>query len=635
MSYQVLARKWRPKSFSEMAGQEHVLQALINALDNDRLHHAYLFTGTRGVGKTTIGRIMAKCLNCEIGVSSVPCGKCTSCCEVDEGRFIDLIEVDAASRTGVDDMRDLLNNVQYAPSRGRFKIYLIDEVHMLSKQSFAALLKTLEEPPAHVKFLFATTDPQKLPITVLSRCLQFNLKNLSVERITGHLKFVLEQENIAFDDAGILALGRAADGSMRDALSLTDQAIGHGAGKIHESDVTSMLGTIDRRYVVDICQAMASQHGPDLLAAIATMAEQSPDYDLVLADILSFWHQVAILQTVPDAVDTDVEHFKVLVDIAGNVSREDVQLFYQICLLGRKDQPLAPDQRSGFEMVMLRAMAFRPASKGRPTNTAETPVAVESSVKKSDAGAEDILIDVPVGSMNDVNNSHMISLHQDDGFESESLSRILDHNVVKGEASVGLADDKNNENKTENDQNHKAPWASESTGVRSGSNNLIVKPSSNTSKRECFSITDDAVGGMSSNKPLSSIYEKIALDQFSPLNWITVRGQLSIGSSLGEIASHCLYEGRDGNHLEFLIDQQHNSLFDENHQIGLAAALSDYFGHLLEVIITSGVTEQETPRAVSVRKTAERQAEAVNCLDNDPAVIKFKETFGGSIDESS
>ena len=241
MSYQVLARKWRPRSFAEMAGQEHVLQALINALDNDRLHHAHLFTGTRGVGKTTIGRILSKCLNCEQGVSSVPCGTCASCLEITEGRFIDLIEVDAASRTGVDDMRDLLDNVQYAPSRGRYKIYLIDEVHMLSKSSFAALLKTLEEPPPHVKFLFATTDPQKLPITVLSRCLQFNLKNLSAERITEHLQFVLGEEKVPFEEAALWSLARAADGSMRDALSLTDQAIGHGGGQINDADVSACL----------------------------------------------------------------------------------------------------------------------------------------------------------------------------------------------------------------------------------------------------------------------------------------------------------------------------------------------------------------------------------------------------------
>ena len=436
MSYQVLARKWRPKSFSEMAGQEHVLQALINALDNDRLHHAYLFTGTRGVGKTTIGRILSKCLNCEAGVSSVPCGECTSCHEVDSGRFIDLIEVDAASRTGVDDMRDLLDNVQYAPSRGRYKIYLIDEVHMLSKSSFAALLKTLEEPPPHVKFLFATTDPQKLPITVLSRCLQFNLKNLSTERITEHLKFVLGEEQVPFEEAGLWCLGRAADGSMRDALSLTDQAVGHGGGRITEADVTSMLGSIERRYVVNVCEAMASQSGPDLLGAIGEMAEQSPDYDAALGEVLSLWHQVAILQTVPEALDPSISHYKELATLAETVSREDVQLFYQICLLGRKDLPLAPEQRSGFEMVMLRAMAFRPATNGRPVNSNPLPLEVEPPVKKSDPAmysetelepvAADITSLVPLETQSDASDIEIDKGVDDMTETDEALSAVLE-----------------------------------------------------------------------------------------------------------------------------------------------------------------------------------------------------------------
>ena len=419
MSYQVLARKWRPRIFAEMAGQQHVLQALINALDHDRLHHAYLFTGTRGVGKTTIARILSKCLNCEAGVSSVPCGECSSCNEISEGRFIDLIEVDAASRTGVDDMRELLDNVQYAPSRGRYKIYLIDEVHMLSKSSFAALLKTLEEPPPHVKFLFATTDPQKLPITVLSRCLQFNLKNLSAERITEHLQFVLGEEQVPFEDAALWSLARAADGSMRDALSLTDQAIGHGGGQVNEGEVSAMLGTIERSFVVDICQALISGSGTELLAAIGRMAEQAPDYDAALTDILSVWHQVAIVQTVPEALDKGVSNYSELLALAAAVSREDTQLFYQICLLGRKDLQLSPDAKSGFEMVMLRALAFRPQSSARvsslpttvPTTAAATtstssastdsasvvspPPEVEPSVKKSEAVVSAFVDDRP------------------------------------------------------------------------------------------------------------------------------------------------------------------------------------------------------------------------------------------------
>ena len=387
MSYQVLARKWRPNTFSEMVGQEHVLQALINALDNDRLHHAYLFTGTRGVGKTTIARILAKCLNCEVGVSSKPCGTCSSCEEIASGRFIDLMEIDAASRTGVDDMRDLLDNVQYAPARGRYKVYLIDEVHMLSKQSFAALLKTLEEPPEHVKFLFATTDPKKLPITVLSRCLQFNLKNLSTEKIAHHLNFVLNEEKLPCEELGTLALARAADGSMRDALSLTDQAIGHGGGKITESDVNAMLGTIDRSFAIGICNALIAGDGTQLLAEVSKMAELSPDYIMVLADLLSIWHQVAIMQTVPEAIDKTLSHYAEICEIANSVSREDIQLYYQICLLGRKDLDLAPDLKSGFEMVLLRTLAFRPGSatgaKKSPAIKANT--GAESSLKKPQA----------------------------------------------------------------------------------------------------------------------------------------------------------------------------------------------------------------------------------------------------------
>ena len=591
MSYQVLARKWRPKSFSEMAGQEHVLQALINALDNDRLHHAYLFTGTRGVGKTTIGRILSKCLNCEAGVSSVPCGECTSCHEIDSGRFIDLIEVDAASRTGVDDMRDLLDNVQYAPSRGRYKIYLIDEVHMLSKSSFAALLKTLEEPPRHVKFLFATTDPQKLPITVLSRCLQFNLKNLSTERITEHLKFVLGEEQVPFEEAGLWCLGRAADGSMRDALSLTDQAVGHGGGRITEADVTSMLGSIERRYVVNVCEAMASQSGPDLLGAIGEMAEQSPDYDAALGEVLSLWHQVAILQTVPEALDPSISHYKELATLARSVSREDVQLFYQICLLGRKDLPLAPEQRSGFEMVMLRAMAFRPATNGRPVNSNPLPLEVEPPVKKSDPAMYSETELEPVAA--DITS--LVPL--------ETQPDVPDIEIDKG------VDDM-----TETDEALSAVLETEEQGENT--------PEATPVKRE--SNLDD----------LKSI-ERVNLNDFSPDNWIEVRSHLNIGASLGEIASHCLYSGRNQDELVFVIDNQENSLYDLSHQDTLGQALSEYFNHALSVVINSGVTQQETPRAASVRDTAERHAAAVDRLNTDAAVVRFKALFEGSLDESS
>ncbi len=303
MSYQVLARKWRPRSFDSVVGQEHVLRALINALDRDQVHHAFLFTGTRGVGKTTIARILAKALNCETGVSATPCGECASCRELDEGRFVDLIEVDAASRTKVEDTRELLENVQYSPTRGRFKIYLIDEVHMLSNHSFNALLKTLEEPPPHVKFLLATTDPQRLPVTILSRCLQFNLKRLSLERIRDHLAQILESEGISFEPAGLIHLARGADGSVRDALSLLDQAIAYGGGKVGEADVRAMLGTIDQDAVVKLVEALASRDGEALLQTVHGLDESAADFSGVLSELQSLLHRIALTQVVPNAVD--------------------------------------------------------------------------------------------------------------------------------------------------------------------------------------------------------------------------------------------------------------------------------------------------------------------------------------------
>ncbi len=373
MSYQVLARKWRPRSFAEIVGQEHVLKALINALDNNRLHHAFLFAGTRGVGKTTIARILAKSLNCEKGVSSKPCGECNACLEIDAGRFVDLIEVDAASRTKVDDTRELLDNVQYAPSRGRYKVYLIDEVHMLSNHSFNALLKTLEEPPPHVKFLLATTDPQKLPVTVLSRCLQFNLKRLPVSLIDGHLKRILDAENIEFEPAAIALIAAAADGSIRDALSILDQAIAYCGGKLRESEVRAMLGTIEQTHVFSLLDAIAGRDGIKLLQTIAKLDEMAPDYELVLSDIASFLQRLAVVKAVPDMLKEFSEAHEIRA-LHERLAAEDIQLFYQIALLGKRDLALAASPRSGFEMTLLRMLAFTPASL--KAKNSGTPVAV-------------------------------------------------------------------------------------------------------------------------------------------------------------------------------------------------------------------------------------------------------------------
>lgn len=366
MSYLALARKWRPKNFSEMVGQEHVLRALINALDTDRLHHAFLFTGTRGVGKTTIARILAKSINCEQGISSQPCGECSTCREVDEGRFVDLIEVDAASRTKVEDTRDLLDNVQYAPSRGRYKVYLIDEVHMLSPSSFNALLKTLEEPPPHVKFLFATTDPQKLPVTILSRCLQFNLRRLSVERISAYCQSLLDKENIPYEEGACKQIGIAADGSMRDGLSLLDQSIAYGAGSIKVEDVTAMLGSFDSTLVISLVEKLINQDASGVMQVLAKLCEQVPDLNGVLKALLNILHGIALYQQVPDACDAIFDEqgisLEAIQSFASKLSAEEVQLYYQIGLTGQRDLDLAPSIRSGLEMILLRMLAFRPGS---------------------------------------------------------------------------------------------------------------------------------------------------------------------------------------------------------------------------------------------------------------------------------
>ncbi|TRX57151.1 DNA polymerase III subunit gamma/tau [Thalassomonas sp. M1454] len=376
MSYQVLARKWRPKDFSELMGQEHVVTVLVNALMQERLHHAYLFTGTRGVGKTTIARIFAKSLNCEQGISSNPCGKCDVCEDVDAGRFVDLLEIDAASRTKVDDTREILDNVQYAPSRGRYKVYLIDEVHMLSKSSFNALLKTLEEPPPHVKFILATTDPQKLPVTVLSRCLQFHLKALTPSQIEQKLTEILAAEDVTYEDGALPLLAKAARGSMRDSLSLTDQAIAQGQGHIEVANLQQMLGGVDQNWVFKILIALIKQDAQGLLELSKNIASYAPSYHRLLAELLQLLHQVALWQLVPNSVDVDQQRATLLTKFASAMSPEDVQLYYQIVLNGRKDLAYSFDEQAGFDMVILRMLAFKPAQLANTvaTNTEQSGV---------------------------------------------------------------------------------------------------------------------------------------------------------------------------------------------------------------------------------------------------------------------
>ena len=387
----VLARKWRPKSFAQLAGQEHVVRALSNALTQNRLHHAYLFTGTRGVGKTTIARIFAKSLNCVTGITATPCGECSACTEIDSGRFIDLIELDAASNTQVDNMRELLESALYAPTSGRFKVYIIDEVHMLSKSAFNAMLKTLEEPPGHVKFILATTDPQKIPVTVLSRCLQFNLKQLPPALIAAHLQHVLEQEQIASEPAAINLIARVAQGSMRDALSVMDQAIAYSAGKVEEATVRTMLGAIDQGYLFDLLAALRAQNGAALLGIADSMAARSMAFDGALQELATLLHRIVLAQTVPEAIGDDEPERVRLLELAQAFTPEEMQLFYQITIHGRDEIDLAPDEYAGFTMTLLRMLAFAPA-RDLPQAVSATPVAqlVAAQADKTTSAAKSV-----------------------------------------------------------------------------------------------------------------------------------------------------------------------------------------------------------------------------------------------------
>lgn len=613
MSYQVLARKWRPRSFREMVGQEHVLKALINALDHNRLHHAYLFTGTRGVGKTTIARILAKCLNCDIGISSEPCGECSSCREIAEGRFVDLIEVDAASRTKVEDTRELLDNVQYAPSRGRFKIYLIDEVHMLSNHSFNALLKTLEEPPDHVKFLLATTDPQKLPVTILSRCLQFNLKNMSPERIVNHLQFVLQEELVPFDDAAIWQLARSADGSMRDALSLTDQAIAYGNGLIDDADVSAMLGAVDHRFVARLIDALVNVNAADLLAAVADFAEQAPDYHSALADLITLLHRIAIAQALPDALDNSYGDREKILEFAHSMASEDVQLFYQTALIGRRDLHLVPDARAGFEMTLLRMLVFKPQG----------------------------VADVPTSTL-PANPPGAAPAHQD---PSAKPQRELARHNVGETAPIEMPDPEGpatpvvpvveavSQNVPEVDVNREDPSVKKSEAVDRVRSQLAelgvaVQTASQLAPKE---QPGEPVIAESTPAAITS------LNLCQPEHWIGLYQALQVRGVLQSTVANCVMLGRKDNHFYFALDEGKASLYDDSHSQRLSDLMSDYFAESINVHIELRPlsSDVETPAMHQERLKAEARAKAIDRLCSDPLMQVLQRDFSAHLDRES
>lgn len=572
MSYQVLARKWRPRGFEQVVGQGHVLRALVNALDSDRLHHAYLFTGTRGVGKTSLARVFAKALNCDQGVSAKPCGECASCREVDEARFVDLIEVDAASRTKVDETRDLLDNVQYAPTRGRYKVYLIDEVHMFSTHSFNALLKTLEEPPPHVKFLLATTDPKKLPVTILSRCLQFNLKRVTVEQLGEHLRMIADAEGIPADDASLALIAHAADGSVRDSLSLLDQAIAYGAGELRQVEVAAMLGTIGAGDVAALVEALANNDAAALIGIARELATSAPDYHHVLGEVLSLLRRIAVWQSLGDDA-ASLDESKDVIELAAGLSPEDCQLFYQIGLIGRRDLALAPDPQSGFEMVLLRMLAFRPLDTTAQTSPPVTPQAKRASTRTS-------------------------GTHTPDTQPAASPANGLSSEDVTSAAQETLADQP-----------------------------VAAAPPQQQAQEA------DALGDADNQQPPRATVSK-SYAGAENLDWNEVVAQLDLQGFARELARNAALKSFDGSVVELVVAPQHESLTAGGAVPSLEKACKDQLELAVKVNLSVAAGEElDTPSKRLNEAERARQSEAERNIDADPTVQTLQNEFGATIEQ--
>ncbi|MBB3229427.1 DNA polymerase III subunit gamma/tau [Halomonas stenophila] len=664
MSYQVLARKWRPRTFHELVGQEHVQRALVNALDQGRLHHAYLFTGTRGVGKTTLARILAKCLNCtaagrgDEGVTSTPCGQCPSCQAIDQGRFVDLIEVDAASRTKVEDTRELLDNVQYAPTQGRYKVYLIDEVHMLSTSSFNALLKTLEEPPPHVKFLLATTDPQKLPPTVLSRCLQFTLKHMPPERIVGHLSTVLAAEAVPFEESALWLLGKAAEGSMRDAMSLTDQAIAFGQGEVRHADVAAMLGTLDHRHVLALLEALAEVDAARVLTEVAALAEQGPDFAGVLDDVTGVLHRLAVAQMVPEALDNGHGDRDSLLALAGRFTAEDIQLYYQIGIQGRGDMAHAPDLRTALEMTLLRMLAFRPQGVPKP---AQTPLPLRGDPGTPPTSQGEDSASAPPAPQAVPDPAAAASASAGPAPEATAPAPAPEATVP---AQARPKSEPPAEPPPPREPAEATPPA-DSPSPAAGApvvespvaeTPLVQAPADATSAVETPAVETPAVETPAVEAPVaepstpeSPPERPAATPSREPVlapeqeagelthdAWLHGFDALGLSGLTRNLAAHCVVEADDGSELTLRLDPSQAAMQAEVHVERIREALAAA-GVERRLTIADGPLPEdvETPRQRADRLAAERHARAVEALQADPQIQKLQQTFGARLIEAS
>lgn len=630
MSYQVLARKWRPRRFSELVGQEHVVRALSNALDGDRLHHAFLFTGTRGVGKTTIARIFAKSLNCERGQSSQPCGECRACLDIDAGRFVDLLEIDAASHTGVDDVREMIESAQYTPARGRQKVFLIDEVHMLSKNAFNALLKTLEEPPAHVKFLLATTDPQKLPVTVLSRCLKFNLKRLLPEQIAGQMRHILDAEQLGFDAEAVALLAKGADGSLRDGLSLLDQAIAYGGGAVRAAEVRAMLGTIERAQVTRLLDAVVADDGAALFAEVNKLAEFAPDFGLVLDDLAALLHRIQLRQLVPDLPDEGADAEDVA-RFAQQLGADAVQLYYQLCISGRRDLALAPTPRAGFDMALLRLLAFAPAGEAGEAGGGAAPVqraaggaAAGSSAGSGAARLQPVREDTPAyGAMPTMNAAPALA-PEPAVRRSESVAAPNGDAAAQARAAIAALDA---------DAVRRAPIQAPAAAAPAPTPVVSsVAPAAETAPRGHAAVAASVVdaapvheAAVAQGIPARSA---VALE---PRDWASLIERADLRGPVGQLARNAALVAVDGDMLRLALAAEHYNVLVPAMVTQLQEKLSAATGRPLRCHFEQARGSLDTPAEQLARSRSARQLQAEEDMERDPFVQAAMREFGARI----